>query len=201
MENCTPATFPMPKGLKLSKYDGELIPDPEVYRRLVGKLLYLNLSRPDISYSVQQLSQFLSEPTAPHLSTVVHILRYLKGSINMDLFYPANSDMNLIAYSDADWGTCTDTARSLTGYCIFLGNSLIFWKTKKQKVVAKSSTEAEYRSMSHTGDEVVWKIAKLSGLAWHTSFVLGLLVREFALTSVKSSTLQFKKTGGLYLIL
>ncbi|XP_021767835.1 uncharacterized protein LOC110732199 [Chenopodium quinoa] len=156
MENCNAAPFPMSKGLRLNMDNGDLLGDPEVYRRLIGKLLYLNMSRPGISYVVQQISQFLGAPRKPHFDAALHVLRYLKGSLNFGLFYPTNSDFVLTGYNDADWGTCSDSGRSLTGYCVFLGNSLISWKTKKQKVVSKSSTEAEYRSMSHTADELIW---------------------------------------------
>ncbi|XP_021715359.1 uncharacterized protein LOC110683321 [Chenopodium quinoa] len=156
LESCHFVLFPMSRGVKLSQDDGDLLPDPEVYRRIIGKLLYLNMTRPDISYVVQQLSQFLSAPRSSHLNTVVHVLKYLKGTLNHGLFYPASSEYVLSAYSDADWGTCVDSGRSLSGYCVFLGNALVSWKTKKQKVVSKSSIEAEYRSMSKTADEVVW---------------------------------------------
>ena len=156
MEFCKSTAFPFPKGLKLNHTDGEQLPDPEVYRRMVGKLLYLNMTRPGISYVVQQLSQFLSDPRVPHMKATMHVLRYLKGTIGYGLFYAHNVDFQLVAYSDADWGNCPTSGRSLTGYCVFLGPSLISWKTKKQKVVSKSSAEAEYRSMSHTTSELVW---------------------------------------------
>ncbi|XP_021730467.1 uncharacterized protein LOC110697397 [Chenopodium quinoa] len=126
LENCNPALFPMSIGMKLSQDDGVLLSDPEVYIR------------------------------SSHLTDAIHVLKYLKGTLNHGLFYPANSEFRLSAYSDADWGTCADTARSLTSYCVFLGNALVSWKTKKQKAVSKSSTEAEYGSMSHTTYELVW---------------------------------------------
>ncbi|XP_021736562.1 uncharacterized protein LOC110703119 [Chenopodium quinoa] len=154
--DCSLASFPVPKGVKFNNFEGVVLPDPEVYRKIVGKLLYLNLTRPDISFVVQQLSQFLSEPRDVHLSVVKHVLRYLKGTFNVGLFYSAYADLKLTTYSDADWGNCMDSGRSLTCYTIFLGNSLISWKTKKQKVVSKSSIEAEYRSMSKTADEIQW---------------------------------------------
>ena len=156
MENCKISPFPLPKGLKLSTLTGDLLANPESYRRLIGKLLYLNMTRPDISYSVQQLSQFLSAPRAPHFAAALHVMKYLKGSLNTGLFYSSNIEFQLQAYSDADWGTCAYSGKSLTGYCVFLGSSLISWKTKKQKVTSKSSTEAEYRSMSQTTSEIVW---------------------------------------------
>ena len=83
------------------------------------------MTRPDISYVVQQLSQFLSDPRTPHLNAAIYVIRYLKGTIDHGLFYDHNNDLQLQAYSDADWGNCPSSGRSLTGYCVFLGNSLI----------------------------------------------------------------------------
>lgn len=156
MEEALVSAFPLPRGLRLSLEEGELLEDAEVYRRIIGKLLYLNMTRPDISYAVQQLSQFLHAPRQPHYKAALHVLRYLKGSLNYGLFYSSNTDFNVTGYSDADWGTCMFTGRSLTGWCIFVGNSLVSWKTKKQKVVSKSSAEAEYRSLSQTTSEIAW---------------------------------------------
>ena len=156
LTDCNPAPFPLSKGLHLSTKDVPKLPDPEVYRRIIGKLLYLNLTRPDISYAVQQLSQFLQEPAQPHYDAALHVLKYLKGTLNVGLFYKANTPIQLTAYSDADWGTCSFSAKSLSGYAIFLGSSLVSWKTKKQKTVSKSSAEAEYRSMSYTTSEIIW---------------------------------------------
>ncbi|XP_019105538.1 uncharacterized mitochondrial protein AtMg00810-like [Beta vulgaris subsp. vulgaris] len=164
MLDCKVADCPLPQGLKLSTQAGDLLPDPEVYRRIIGKLLYLNMTRPDISFAVQQLSQFLSAPRTSHFLVAQHVLRYLKGTLHHGLLYSADSTLQIHAYCDADWGACIDSARSLTGYCVFLGTSLISWKTKKQKVVSKSSTEAEYRSMSHTTSELTWITNLLSDL-------------------------------------
>ncbi|XP_021761170.1 uncharacterized protein LOC110726002 [Chenopodium quinoa] len=115
--NCNHALFPFPKGMKLSNFEGDMFEDHEFYRRLIGKLLYLNMTRPNISYSVRQLSQFLGAPRVHHLAATIHVLIYMKGSLNMGLFYPATSGLHLSAFSDADWGACDDSDRSLTGYC------------------------------------------------------------------------------------
>ncbi|KAK9690340.1 hypothetical protein RND81_09G121100 [Saponaria officinalis] len=156
MQQCRAASFPLPRGLKLSLTDGELLPDPEVYRRLIGRLLYLNLTRPDLSYSVQHLSQFVSCPRVPHMQAALHIVRYLQGTADAKLFYSSQSNLVLTAYCDADWGSCQFSCKSLTGHCCLLGDSLISWKTKKQKTVSKSSVESEYRAMSYTTSEIVW---------------------------------------------
>ncbi|KAK9675865.1 hypothetical protein RND81_11G036900 [Saponaria officinalis] len=161
MENAKPAPFPLPKGLHLSVDEGELLLEPEVYRRLIGRMLYLNLTRPDLSYVVQHLSQFLSAPREPHMQAAKHVVRYLKGTARATLFYSAQTDLQLRAYCDADWGSCQFSCRSLTGHCVFLGKSVVSWKTKKQRTVSKSSAESEYRSMSYTAGEVVWLIGIL----------------------------------------
>lgn len=125
MEDCLITKFPFPKGVKLSDNEGELLKDPEKYRRLIGRLLYLNLTRPDLTFSVQQLSQYVGSPRKPHWQAAMHVVRYLKGTVNLGLFYPKKNDHIVFGYSDVDWGNCVFTGRSLTGFCVFLGSSLI----------------------------------------------------------------------------
>ncbi|KAK9741362.1 hypothetical protein RND81_03G100000 [Saponaria officinalis] len=161
MEKAKSAPFPLPRGLHLTIDEGEILPEPEVYRTLIGRMLYLNITRPDLSYAVQHLSQFLSTPRQPHLQAAMHVVRYLQGTADTVLFYPADTDLQLRAFCDADWGSCRFTCKSLIGHCVFLGNSAISWKTKKQKTVSKSSAEPEYRSMSYTAGEIVWLIGIL----------------------------------------
>lgn len=98
MDNCHSASFPLPKGLKLNPDEADLLSDLEVFRRIVGKLLYLNLTRPDISYATQPLNQFLSALRTTHFSAAVHVLKYLKGTLNYVLFYASNTPMVLKAY-------------------------------------------------------------------------------------------------------
>ena len=114
------------------------------------------LTRPDISYAVQHLSQFVSTPRKPHYQAAQHVLRYLKQSVSTGLFYPVQTDLKLTGFSDADWGAYLTTRRSLTGYCVFMGHALVALKTKKQATVSRLSTEAEYRSMAATTAELLW---------------------------------------------
>nr|XP_043633114.1 uncharacterized mitochondrial protein AtMg00810-like [Erigeron canadensis] len=151
-----PADTLFPSDIKLSLTSGKLLASAKSYRRLVRRLLYLTMTRPDISYPVQHLSQFVSNPTDEHMQAARHLLRYLKGTICEGLFYLVQQSLQLTWFSDADWASCVMTRRSLTGYCIFLGHSLISWKTKKQPTVSRSSTEAEYRSMAATTCELLW---------------------------------------------
>lgn len=92
----------------------------------------------------------------PHLQAVHHLLRYLKRTPGQWMFFPAASHIQFKAFSDADWGSCTDSRRSTTGSCIFLGDAMISWKAKKQNIVSLSSAETEYRAMAMTSSELVW---------------------------------------------
>ncbi|KAK4382937.1 Retrovirus-related Pol polyprotein from transposon RE2 [Sesamum angolense] len=151
-----PTSTPLPLGLKLTSQGDVVLADPEPYRRLVGRLLYLSFTRPDICYGVQQLSQFVHRPCHSHMDAAFHLVRYLKGCQDKGLFFPASNSSILTGYCDADWASCTDSRRSLTGYCVFLGNALISWRTKKQSTVSRSTAEAEYRSMGAVVCELQW---------------------------------------------
>ncbi|KAL0366828.1 UNVERIFIED_CONTAM: Retrovirus-related Pol polyprotein from transposon RE1 [Sesamum radiatum] len=148
--NAKAATTPLPQGIKLSATGGAVLPNPEPYRRLVGRLLYLGFTRPDISFAVQQLSQFLQRPCESHWQAALHVVRYLKGTSATGLFFPSDNSFQLQAYCDADWASCLDSSRSVTGFSVFLGTALVSWKTKKHATVPRSSAEAEYRSMGAT---------------------------------------------------
>ncbi|KAL0403674.1 UNVERIFIED_CONTAM: Retrovirus-related Pol polyprotein from transposon RE2 [Sesamum radiatum] len=161
--NAKTTSTPFPLGLKLTENCGGLLDDPE-NKDLVGRLLYLGYTRPDISHSVQQLSQFLQRPCDVHWRAAVHVVRYLKGTATKGLFLPSDSSCELRAYCDADWASCSDSRRSLTGFCVFFRNALISWKTKKQSTVSRSTAEAEYRSMAATVCELRWISYLLSNL-------------------------------------
>ncbi|KAK6137941.1 hypothetical protein DH2020_028329 [Rehmannia glutinosa] len=151
-----PAPHPMGPTLKLNASDGDLLEDASQYRRLVGRLLYLTHSRHDISYVVHRLSQFVAKPRFPHLLAMFHLLRYLKGSPGQGILFSSHSSMHLKAFFDSDWVSCIDTRRSTTGFCVFLGDSLISWKSKKQTTVSRSSAEVEYRALAATTSELLW---------------------------------------------
>lgn len=139
--------------LKLHKSSGVLLFDPTVYRRLVGRLLYLTHTRPGICYVVGRLSQYLQSPTDIHMQAAQHTLKYLKGNAGKDLFFSSSFSTSLTGFSDLNRGACPNTQRSITCLCFFLGTSLISWKSKKQSIVSRSSSEVEYRALAQASCE------------------------------------------------
>lgn len=140
---------------KLVKDDGPLFEDVTHYRSIVGCLQYLTFSRPDIAYSVNTVCQFMQAPTETHYASVKRILKYLIGTVNYGLTYkPAPTPIELRAFSDADRAGDPNDRRSTTDFVIYLGNCPISWCSKKQHLVSRSSTEAEYRAMADTASEI-----------------------------------------------
>lgn len=160
-----PVPTPMARTTKLHVSDSDPFPDAAAYRKLVGRLLYLTNTIPNISFSVQQLRQFMSSPTVAQHTAATRVLRYIKGTPGQGLFYPSSSSTHLKAFSYSDWASCSDTHRSVTGYCVFLGDSLVSWKPKKQTTVSHSSSEAEYMALVATVCEIQWATYSLNDLS------------------------------------
>jgi hypothetical protein len=156
MIGCKPASTPMDNSLRLHDDSSDLLPNPLPYRRLVGRLIYLNSTRPDITFATQQLSQFMIKPTHAHHNAAIRVLRYLKSCPGKGLLFPRSCTTQLRGFSDADWATCVDSRRSITGYCFFIGHSLVSWRTKKQSTISRSSSEAEYRALASVIYELQW---------------------------------------------
>ncbi|CAM8960116.1 unnamed protein product [Rhodiola kirilowii] len=158
---CKPSTTPMDIKQKLALSTADKLPDPTEYRKIVGKLVYLHVTRLDIAFPVHVLSQFLAAPTTDHLQAANRVLRFLKNAPAQGLFYPVGVPLHLEAFCDADWASCPISRRSTSGYCIKLGPCVISRRTKKQFTVSRSSAESEYRAMAHTCCELVRIVALL----------------------------------------
>ncbi|XP_019175660.1 PREDICTED: uncharacterized protein LOC109170982 [Ipomoea nil] len=123
--------------------------DVTQYRHLLGLLQYLVITKPDVSYAVNRLSQFMHMLTKVHWQAAKRLLRYLKGMVYHGLYLRAGQPLSLSVYMDADWGGCIASGRSTTAYLLYLGTNLVSWKSTRQKSVSRSSTEAEYRALAN----------------------------------------------------
>ena len=156
MLGCKMVETPIEPNLKLQAAKAEEVKEREQYQRLVGKLIYLSHTRPDIAFAVSMVSQFMHSPGAEHFEAVYKILRYLKGTPGRGLLFKKHGHLQVEVYTDADWAGSVTDRRSTSGYCSFVGGNLVTWRSKKQNVVARSSAEAEFRAVAHGICEVMW---------------------------------------------
>ncbi|GJT58743.1 retrovirus-related pol polyprotein from transposon TNT 1-94 [Tanacetum coccineum] len=151
-----PVDTPMVERTKLDEDLSGTPVDQTKYRSMIGSLMYLTASRPDLVFAVCMCARYQSRPTKKHLEAVKRVFRYLQGTINMGLWYPKDTAMALTAYADADHAGCQDTRRSTSGSAQFLGDKLVSWSSKKQTSTSISSTEAEYIAMSGCCAQILW---------------------------------------------
>ncbi|KAL7594468.1 hypothetical protein Lser_V15G31405 [Lactuca serriola] len=164
MLECKPISTPIEQNSKICAHEGKELDDGTMYRQLVGSLIYLTLSRPDIAYAVGVMSRYMQSPKKPHLDAARRILRYVKGTINYGLLYKRGEDCKLVGYCDADYAGDHDTRRSTTGYVFKLGSGPISWCSKRQPTVSLSTTEAEYKAAAVAAQESTWLVLLMEDL-------------------------------------
>jgi len=155
LQNCNPTNIPIDPKIHLQKEMGTGQADPELYRSLVGSLIYLTHTRPDLSYAVSCVSRYMQAPENAHYQAAKKILRYLRGTMDYGLFFPSNNEGTFHTYANADWGRDLDTRRSTSGILHKLGNSSIYWSSKLQPTVSLSSTESEYRVLTDAAKDII----------------------------------------------
>nr|GEZ68573.1 uncharacterized mitochondrial protein AtMg00810-like [Tanacetum cinerariifolium] len=147
-ESCDPVDTPMVEKSKLDEDKEGKAVDPSHYHGMIGTLLYLTASRPDLQFAICMCARYQARPIENHVYAVKRIFRYLRGTVHRGLSYPKDSSVALTAFADADHAGCQDTCQSTSGSVQFLGERLISWSSKRQKCAAISSMEAEYIALS-----------------------------------------------------
>ncbi|PNX83829.1 beta-galactosidase [Trifolium pratense] len=195
MSACQPATSPMEEGLKLHNITDQVSCDKGRYQRLVGKLMYLAHTRPDLAYALSIVSQFMHNPCEQHMNAVMHILRYLKSAPGKGILFTKNEKHEDIdVYTDADWAGALDDRRSTSGYFSFVGGNLVTWRSKKQNVVARSSAEAEFRGMALGLCEALWLKHLLEDLGYPQRQPIHLYCDNKAACDIAHNPVQHDRT-------
>jgi transposase InsO family protein len=193
MLDCKPAATPIEQNHRIVADLGDPV-DKSKYQRLVGRLIYLSHTRPDISYAVSIVSRYMHDPRSSHMDAVNRILRYLKYCPGKGIIFSNNKHMRIEGYTDADWAGCLDDRRSTSGYCIFFGGNLVSWRSKKQSVVARSTAEAELRSMASGLCELMWLKILLTELQLHDGSPLQLYCDNQATINVVNNPVHHDRT-------
>ncbi|KAJ0911130.1 putative RNA-directed DNA polymerase [Helianthus annuus] len=155
MSNCNTEDTPVNYNEKLQLKDGADKVDGEMYRSLVGGLVYLTHTRPDLAYAVNLVSRYMHQPSKLHLGAAKRIIKYVAGTKNFGIWYKKVQEIALVGYCDSDWASCPDDRKSLLTYVFTLGNGAVAWCSKKQHTMALSSTEAEYISATGATCEAI----------------------------------------------
>jgi hypothetical protein len=198
MKNDKPIKTPMGTNGHHDLNTGGKSIDQKVYRSMIGSLLYLCASRPDIMLSVCMCARFKANPKEVHLRAFKRIMRYLVYTPKFGLWYPKGSTFNLIGYSDADYAGCKLDRKSTSGTCLFLGRSLVSWASKKQNSVALSTAKAEYIATSHCCAQLFWMRQTLGDYGYKLSKVPLLCDNESAIR-MADNPVEHSRTKHIYI--
>jgi len=190
MLGCRPCSTPIDKNHQISAQCGDSV-NKETYRRLVGRLIYLCHTKPDIYYIVSVVSKYMHDPRTGHMEVVYRILRYLKGTPGKGLWFRKNWHLDLEGYCDADWASSKDD-RGLPLDIVYL--NLVSWRSKKQAVVARSTAEAEYRAMALSLCEMLWLKGLLKELRVLRNETMMLHCDNVAAINIANNSVQFDRT-------
>ncbi|RVW35157.1 Retrovirus-related Pol polyprotein from transposon TNT 1-94 [Vitis vinifera] len=192
--DCKPTETPIIPNHKLGEYPNQVPTDKGRYQRLVGKLIYLSHTRPDIAYAVSVVSQFMHCPSEDHMSAVMQILRYLKSFPGKGLMFSRNDHLRVEGYTDADWAGNIMDRKSTSGYFTFVGGNLVTWRSKKQKVVALFSAEAEFRGMAKGLCELLWLRRLLTEIGFAPDSEMKLFCDNKAAIDISHNPIQHDRT-------
>ncbi len=192
--DCKPPDTPIVQNHRLGEHTDQVSTDKGRYQRLVGKLIYLSHTRPDIAYAVNVVSQFMHNPSEDHMNAVIRILRYLKSSPGKGLMFSKIDHLRVEGYTDADWAGSVSDRKSTSGYFTFVGGNLVTWRSKKQNVVALSSAEAEFRGIAKGLCELLWLKQLLTEIGFAPSCEMDLFCDNKAAIDISHNPVQHDRT-------
>ncbi|XP_073056985.1 secreted RxLR effector protein 161-like [Primulina eburnea] len=187
---------------KLSKDDVAAGVDNTQYRSIIGSLLYLSASRPDIMFSVCLYARYQADPKVTHLKAVKRILRYISGTVDLGLWYTKETNTNLVGFSDADWAGNLDDRKSTTGGCFYLGNNLVSWYSRKQNCVSLSTAESEYVAAASCCSQILWMNQMIKDYGINSDTLIGMIRMEFVgtenqLADIFTKPLDFERLSNI----
>ena len=191
---CKPASSPMEQNVDWWDNATTLLEDAGIYRQLVGKLIFLTVTRPDISYAVSILSQFMQAPRTIHMEGVYRLLAYLKRAPGKGLLYRRQGHLHIEAYSDSGFASDKEDRKSHCGYATYVGGNLVTWRSQKQSIVSRSSAEAEYRAMADTTTEMLWLRSLLIELGFPPEGPMQMYCDNMAATFIASNATFHMRT-------
>ncbi|CAN6586683.1 unnamed protein product [Malus baccata var. baccata] len=194
MLGCKPVDTSIVEKHYLGIYPDQEPVDKGRYQRLVGRLIYLSHTRPDIAYAVSVVSQFMHSPSVDHMEAVMRILAYLKSAPGKGVLYESHGHMRIEGFTDADWAGDVTDRRSTSGYFTFVGGNLVTWRSKKQNVVSRSSAEAEYRGMAHGVCEMLWLRKLLESLGFTQKEAMKLYCDNKSTREIAENPVQHDRT-------
>ncbi|XP_048137760.1 uncharacterized mitochondrial protein AtMg00810-like [Rhodamnia argentea] len=194
MLDCKPISTPLDGNAKACADEGRELEDSTMYSQLVGSLIYLTITRPDIAFAVGVASRFMGKPRKPHLDAAKRILRYVKKTFDFGLLYKRVSLGELVGYCDADFARDHYTRRSTTGYSFNLGSTIVSWYSKRQPIVSLSTTEAEYRAATMAARESTWLVRLLDDLHQSIDYSTILFCDNLSAISLAENTVFHART-------
>ncbi|GAV74050.1 hypothetical protein CFOL_v3_17532 [Cephalotus follicularis] len=194
MLDCKPAATPTIQNYKLRECSNHAPTNKERYQRLVGKLIYLSHTCTDIVYAVSMVSQFMHSPSEVHMEAAIRILQYLKLALGKGLLFSKNTHLNIEGYTYADWADSISDGRSTSGYFTFVDINLVTWRSKKQKVVALSSAEAEFRGMARAICELLWLRKLMTEIGFAPKSAMSLFCGNKAAIEIAHNPVQHDRT-------
>ncbi|KAL6323788.1 hypothetical protein AAG906_002256 [Vitis piasezkii] len=194
MEKSKSVATPLVVNEKLSKNEVNIKADASIYRSLIGSLLYLSATRPDLMFSASLLSRFMNSPSKIHFGVAKRVLRYIRGTFDYGLWFVKKESKELQGYVDSDWAGSLDDSKSTSGYAFSFGSGVFSWNSKKQEVVAQSSAEAEYISAAAAANQAIWLRKLLTDLGQNQADATVIWVDNKSAIAIAKNPVQHGRT-------